>query len=110
MTRCARRGRIALGAWNKRREMGFAKNSRHVGLARALSKLGYCSRSQAAVLIRAGRVMLNGTTRKDPEAPVRLQRDRMEVDGRAVNAASRIYLMLNKPRGVVTTASDEKDR
>jgi len=90
--------------------MRFTKDSRHVGLARALSKLGYCSRSQAAVLIRAGRVMLNGTTRKDPEAPVRLQRDRMEVDGRAVNAASRIYLMLNKPRGVVTTASDEKGR
>jgi len=82
--------------------------SRHVGLARALSKLGYCSRSQAAKLIRAGRVRLNGATRRDPEAPVRLERDRIEVDRDAVTAESKIYLMLNKPRGVVTTAYDEK--
>jgi 23S rRNA pseudouridine2605 synthase len=84
--------------------------SRQVGLARALSKLGYCSRSQAAELIRAGRVRLNGTARRDPETPVRLERDRIEVDRDAVTAESRIYLMLNKPRGVVTTASDEKGR
>jgi len=83
---------------------------RKVGLARALSKLGYCSRSQAAKLIREGRVRLNGATRRDPETPVRLKRDRIEVDGNAVTAESKIYLMLNKPRGVVTTASDEKGR
>ena len=83
---------------------------RQVGLARALSKLGFCSRSQAAKLIRAGRVRLNGATRREPEAPVRLEHDRIEVDRNAVTAESRIYLMLNKPRGVVTTASDEKGR
>jgi 23S rRNA pseudouridine2605 synthase len=83
---------------------------RRVGLARALSKLGYCSRSQAAILIREGRVRLNGATRQDPETPVRLERDRIEVDGSAVTAESKIYLVLNKPRGVVTTASDEKGR
>ena len=84
--------------------------SRQVGLARALSKLGYCSRSQAATLIRAGRVRLNGAPRRDPETPVHLERDRIEVDLDAVTAESKIYLMLNKPRGVVTTASDEKGR
>src|ERR1700676_3065729 len=84
--------------------------SRQVGLARALSKLGYCSRSLAAKLIHAGRVRLNGATRRDPETPVRLERDRIEVDRDAVTAESKIYLMLNKPRGVVTTASDEKGR
>jgi 23S rRNA pseudouridine2605 synthase len=86
------------------------KSFRQVGLARALSKLGYCSRSEAADLIRAGRVRLNGKVRRDPEARVRLERDRMEVDGQALATAARIYLMLNKPRGVVTTASDEKGR
>jgi 23S rRNA pseudouridine2605 synthase len=86
------------------------RESRRVGLARALSKLGYCSRSQAAALIRAGRVRLNGAARRDPETPAHLERDRIEVDGLAIAAASKIYLMLNKPRGVVTTASDEKDR
>jgi 23S rRNA pseudouridine2605 synthase len=81
-----------------------------IGLARALSKLGYCSRSQAATLIRAGRVHLNGAVRRDPEAPVRLERERIAVDGQVVRPPQKIYLMMNKPRGLVTTASDEKGR
>ena len=81
-----------------------------VGLARALSKLGYCSRSRAAELIGAGRVKLNGTLRRDPETPVHLGKDRIEIDGQPLASSSKIYLALNKPRGVVTTASDEKGR
>jgi 23S rRNA pseudouridine2605 synthase len=84
--------------------------SRRVGLARALSKLGYCSRSAAFDLIHAQRVRVNGTTCRDPEAPVHMEKDRIELDGRAVAAAVKLYLILNKPRGVVTTASDEKGR
>lgn len=80
------------------------------GLARALSKLGYCSRSRAAELVRAGRVRLNGQVRRDPEFPVHIRQDRIEVDGEAAAAAGKIYLMLNKPRGLVTSASDEKGR
>ena len=80
------------------------------GLARALSKLGYCSRAQAAQLIRAGKVRLNGTLRRDPETPVRLAQDRIEVEGRLLERAKLFYLAMNKPRGVVTTASDEKGR
>jgi 23S rRNA pseudouridine2605 synthase len=79
-----------------------------VGLARALSKLGYCSRSHAAELIRAGRVTLNGALRRDPETPVYSNKDLIEVDGVALADSAKIYLMLNKPRGAVTTASDEK--
>jgi 23S rRNA pseudouridine2605 synthase len=86
------------------------KLSRRVGLARALSKLGYCSRSEAFELVHAGRVRLNGTTRRHPEAPVRLGKDRIEVDGQPVATATKVYLILNKPRGTVTTASDEKGR
>ena len=84
--------------------------TRRVGLARALSKLGYCSRSRAAELVRAGRVQLNGKVRSDPETPVALERDRIEVDGQPSRAARKIYWMMNKPRGAVTTASDEKGR
>jgi 23S rRNA pseudouridine2605 synthase len=80
------------------------------GLARALSKLGYCSRAQAAQLVRAGKVRVNGGVRRDPETPVRLGKDRIEVDGQQLQAATKIYLVLNKPRGIVTTASDEKGR
>lgn len=83
---------------------------RKVGLARVLSKLGYCSRSEAAKLIRAGRVKLNGALRRDPETPVQADKDRIEVDGRPLARLDRIYLVLNKPRGVVTTASDEQGR
>jgi 23S rRNA pseudouridine2605 synthase len=83
---------------------------RRVGLARVLSKLGYCSRSHAGELIRSGRVRCNGAIKRDPEMPVRFGADRVEVDGLPVSAASRIYLMLNKPRGLVTSTADEKGR
>ena len=61
-------------------------------------------------MIRAGRVWLNGAIRSDPEAHVHLERDRIAVDGEPVAATGKIYLIFNKPRGVVTTASDEKGR
>lgn len=61
-------------------------------------------------MIRAGRVYLNGAVRRDPETPVRFERDRIMVDGHAIDSQQKIYLMMNKPRGVVTTASDEKGR
>jgi 23S rRNA pseudouridine2605 synthase len=47
--------------------------------------------------------------RRDPEIPVR-QQDRIAVDGVRISAAGKLYILLNKPRGVVTTASDEKAR
>ena len=75
-----------------------------------MSKLGYCSRSRAAELIRAGKVRVNGALRRDPESAVHLGKDRIEVAGEPVKAAGKIYLAMNKPRGVVTTASDEKGR
>lgn len=83
---------------------------KRAGLARALSKLGYCSRTQAAELIRSGRVKLNGVVRCNPETPTHPDKDRIEVDGAALAAGAKIYLVLNKPRGVVTTADDEKGR
>jgi len=80
------------------------------GVARALSKMGYCSRSGAAALVRAGRVTLNGCLVRDPETPVRIAQDHIGVDGSGVEERPKIYLMMNKPRAVVTTASDENGR
>ena len=72
--------------------------------------MGYCSRSQAAILIRAGRVTVNERIIRDPERPVRMPQERIEVDGSPLDKQPAIYLIMNKPRGVVTTASDEKGR
>lgn len=84
--------------------------ARNIGLARVLSKLGYCSRSRAASLILAGRVSLNGKICRDPETPVRGLIGEIAIDGKKVEEREPIYWMMNKPRGVVTTASDEKGR
>ncbi len=84
--------------------------ARRIGLARAVSKLGYCSRSRAAELIRTGRVRLEGKVRRDPETPVRGIDSQIAIDGKFIAAREKTYFMLNKPRGVVTTASDEKGR
>ena len=72
--------------------------------------MGYCSRSQATALIRAGRVTLNQRLTRDPEKPVRMGLDHIAVDDAPIEERPKIYLMMNKPRGVVTTASDEKGR
>ena len=80
------------------------------GLARVLSKRGLCSRTQAAVWIREGRVSVNGRVVRDPEAPVRMDFDRVEVRGLDADAAEPVYVALNKPRGLVTTARDEQGR
>ncbi|MBN8211756.1 MAG: rRNA pseudouridine synthase [Xanthomonadales bacterium] len=80
------------------------------GLARVLSKRGVCSRSQAAEWVRAGRVSVGGRVVRDPESPTVLDRDDIVVDGNMLGAQSPIYLMLNKPRGLVTTVSDERGR
>jgi 23S rRNA pseudouridine2605 synthase len=95
---------------NKKPSSPNAAPAKKVGLTRALSKLGFCSRSQAFALIREGKVTLNGTRPSNPSTPVRLGIDRIEVQGQHVPAAKKIYLLLNKPRGIVTTASDEKGR
>ena len=99
-----------MGTSNKKPLSKDAVTPRKVGLARALSKLGFCSRSQAFALIRERKVTLNGARPTNPSTPVRLGIDRIQVEGQRIAAAEKLYLVLNKPRGIVTTASDEKSR
>jgi 23S rRNA pseudouridine2605 synthase len=80
------------------------------GVARVISKLGWGSRTQAAEWVREGRVRVNGRVAHDPELPVRQGLDRIEIDGLEPSPARRIALMLNKPRGLVTTLKDERGR
>lgn len=90
--------------------MSPASDQPRTGLARALSKLGFCSRSQAGLLIRIGKVTLNGQLCRDPEKPVQIDRDQISVEGKPIGFTKHVYLMLNKPRGLVSTTSDEKGR
>jgi 23S rRNA pseudouridine2605 synthase len=53
---------------------------------------------------------LAGSVTRNPEAPVRMGIDRIEVDGQTAAAAEKVYFVLNKKRGVVTSASDEHER
>ena len=79
-------------------------------LQKLLSAAGVCSRRTAEDYLTAGRVTVNGRTARlgqkaDPD------RDRILVDGRPLAPrAEPVYLLLNKPRGYVTTLSDEKGR
>jgi 23S rRNA pseudouridine2605 synthase len=79
-------------------------------LTRALSKLGYGSRTQALDWVEEGRVRLNGLVERNGARRVDPAKDRVEVEGRAIPPTAKVYLMLNKPRGLVTSASDEKGR
>jgi 23S rRNA pseudouridine2605 synthase len=83
--------------------------ARH-GVARVISKLGMASRTEAARWVQAGRVRVNGQTVSDPEFPVRKGLDRVDIDGHASADVGRRVLMLNKPRGLVTTTKDEQGR
>lgn len=79
------------------------------GVARVISKRGFCSRSVAENLVREGRVSLRGKIVRDPETPT-FESDEILVDGAPVTASEFVYFAMNKPRGIVTTASDEKGR
>ncbi|WP_233210851.1 MULTISPECIES: pseudouridine synthase [unclassified Pseudoxanthomonas] len=79
-------------------------------MARVLSKQGVCSRSDAARWIMEGRVSVDGRVVRDPEFPIVAGRHVVRVDGQAPASTPRHYLMLNKPRGLVTTARDEQGR
>lgn len=88
---------------------GFSRNACY-GIARVLSKRGVCSRTQAAEWVRAGRVSVGGRVVCDPESPTALDRDDIAIDGHSIAAVSPVRLMLNKPRGLITTVSDERGR
>ena len=94
---------------SRSRPASASANPRH-GIARVLSKLGVCSRSQAEKAVREGRVTVDGRIVRDPERATDPERERVCLDGETVAAAKRIYIALNKPRGVVVSAADERGR
>jgi 23S rRNA pseudouridine2605 synthase len=80
------------------------------GLARTLSKLGICSRTQAAELIAAGRVAVNGKIERNSERRTDPRSDEIAIDGASIVAPEHVYLALNKPRGLIVSTADEQGR
>jgi 23S rRNA pseudouridine2605 synthase len=84
----------------------------NVSLARALSKLGLCSRSEGARLVEAGRVTVAGRVERSPARRVDLRHARIALDGRAVREGEveRIVLAYHKPRGLIVSRRDPGGR
>jgi 23S rRNA pseudouridine2605 synthase len=80
----------------------------HVRLNAYLARAGVASRRRADDLIRAGRVTVNGATGQLNTFVE--SRDRVAVDGRPVEPQALSYVLLHKPAGVLTTASDPHGR
>ena len=79
-------------------------------LQKIIAARGLCSRRQAEKWIEEGRVRVNGNTAHLGDT-ADVTEDVIEVDGKRLpKAGKKVYLMLNKPRGYVTTLSDEKGR
>jgi 23S rRNA pseudouridine2605 synthase len=92
----------------KRRRTG--RKAGLVPLARALSKLGLLSRSQAIAAILDGRVSVGGRVEANPAALVAPEHTQLHVDGEPASPAVWRTILFHKPRGVVTTRSDPEGR
>lgn len=81
-----------------------------VSIARALSKLGICSRTEGERLVAAGRVTVDGAIVRDLSFRLRPETARIAIDAERVGRTERVYVALNKPRGLVTTRHDPQGR
>ena len=79
-------------------------------LERVLSKAGLGSRTEARSWIGAGRVRVNGRVVRTPDGWVDLDHDRVTLDGKPVRGAKKLYLLLYKPTGYLTTYRDPQGR
>ena len=82
-----------------------------VRLNKHLSSSGITSRRKADEMISAGRIRVNGRIVKELGTKINPQKDKIEVDGRGVrNQTNPVYILMNKPKDLVTTLRDEKGR
>jgi 23S rRNA pseudouridine2605 synthase len=79
-------------------------------LERVLSKAGIGSRTEARVWIEAGRVKVNGKVTRDPDQWIDMARDRVRFDNEPLEARERVYMLLYKPTGYLTTYKDPEGR
>ena len=108
----------ALRAWRgvrgrvkRQQKDGGPKHSKdRVTLDRAFSKAGMFSRTEALNKIKSGSVKVNGKVVREPASWVSLSRDSIQCGGQTLRVQRKIYLMLYKPTGVVTSHGDPGQR
>ncbi|MDX2181691.1 MAG: pseudouridine synthase [Bryobacteraceae bacterium] len=79
-------------------------------LERVISKAGLGSRTEARSWIHARRVAVNGKIVENPDAWIDFARDKVTLDGKPLRAERRRYILLNKPKGYITTYRDPEGR
>jgi pseudouridine synthase len=79
-------------------------------LERVFSKAGFGSRTEARSLIHSGRVRVNGAVIENPDHWVDLEHDRVTLDGKRLKAMERVYILLYKPKGYITSNGDPEGR
>ena len=79
-------------------------------LERVLSKAGVGSRTEARSWIHAGRVTVNGRATRNPDQWVDMERDRVRLDDKPLESRERVYVLLHKPTGYLTTYKDPEGR
>jgi 23S rRNA pseudouridine2605 synthase len=81
-----------------------------VRLNKYLSECGIASRRKSEILIQEGRVKINRKTVYELGTKIDTENDEVSIDGEKIRTQKKIYILLNKPKGVITTTSDEKER
>ena len=81
----------------------------HPALSKYLAQSGYCSRRAATELIKSGKVKINGRVITTPFTPV-LPQDLVTAQGQEIKPTRKIYLLFNKPKGLICSAADDKQR
>ncbi|GAB4309462.1 MAG: pseudouridine synthase [Myxococcota bacterium] len=80
-------------------------------IAKVIAQMGICSRRKAEALIKRGKVSINGIVVRNPATKINPVRDLLNVEGELVEPQTeKIYIVLNKPRGFITSVSDPEGR
>ncbi len=85
-------------------------SSKRLTVDRLLSKLGIASRGTSQEWVRAGQVRINGRVVRDPATWVLWPKDSVSIDDQPIQDSVKRFFLFHKPKGVITTHSDEKGR
>jgi len=79
-------------------------------LQKVISQAGVASRREAETLIKEGRVVVNGKVVTELGTKVDINKDKVRVDGKLIASQENIYILMNKPKGVITSVKDDRGR